>query len=49
MKNMAEKGIVIPRDFTKKMLTAVRAEGIYIYDETGKRYIDGCSGALYQE
>lgn len=46
MKKMAEKGILIPRDFTKKMLTAVRAEGIYIYDEAGKSYIDGCSGAL---
>lgn len=23
----------------------VRAEGIYLYDDTGKRYIDGCSGS----
>jgi len=23
-----------------------RAEGIYIWDQTGKRYIDGCSGAM---
>jgi adenosylmethionine-8-amino-7-oxononanoate aminotransferase len=25
---------------------AVRAEGVFIYDEQGHRYLDGCSGAL---
>lgn len=25
---------------------AVRGEGVYIYDEAGRRYLDGCSGAL---
>ncbi|MEF2277649.1 aminotransferase class III-fold pyridoxal phosphate-dependent enzyme [Deinococcus sp. YIM 134068] len=26
--------------------TAVRGEGVYLYDEGGRRYLDGCSGAL---
>ena len=39
-------GIIFPRDFNKELPYAVRGEGIYLYDETGKRYIDGCSGAL---
>lgn len=43
---MNTKGHVIPRDFKKKMLKAVRAEGIYIYDDKGKAYFDGSSGAL---
>ncbi|MBA7573561.1 Putrescine--pyruvate aminotransferase [subsurface metagenome] len=43
---MKTKGHVLPRDFKTDMLTAVRGEGIYIYDDTGKRYLDGCSGAL---
>jgi len=34
------------RNFKKTYPKAVRAEGIYIYDSEGKRYIDGCSGAL---
>ena len=25
---------------------AVRAEGLYLYDEGGRRYLDGCSGAV---
>lgn len=25
---------------------AVRAEGVYIHDQTGQRYLDGCAGAL---
>ena len=43
---MNTKGHILPRDFKKKMLRAVRAEGIYIYDDKGKAYIDGSSGAL---
>ena len=31
---------------TKSYPTAVRAEGIYIYDAAGRRYLDGSSGAL---
>ncbi len=26
--------------------TAVRAEGLYLYDEAGRGYLDGCSGAV---
>ncbi len=26
--------------------TAVRGEGLYLYDEGGRRYLDGCSGAV---
>lgn len=37
---------VFHRSLTKSYPTAVRGEGIYLYDETGKRYLDGCSGAL---
>ncbi|MCF7935346.1 MAG: aspartate aminotransferase family protein [Synergistales bacterium] len=43
---MSQEGKVFPRSFARAMPTAVRAEGIYIEDEEGKRYIDGCSGAL---
>lgn len=43
---MTGKGIVLPRSFKTRLVPAGRAEGIYIYDEAGKRYIDGCSGAL---
>ena len=28
------------------MSLVARGEGIYLYDEEGKRYLDGCSGAL---
>jgi len=37
---------VFPRNFKEEKPLAVRAEGAYIFDEQGKRYIDGCSGAL---
>ena len=30
----------------KSFVTAVKGEGIYIYDSEGKRYIDGSSGAM---
>ncbi len=36
----------IPRNFLTKTPLAVSAQGIYIYDDQGKDYIDGCSGAL---
>jgi len=41
-----ESGHVFPRDFTQDLPMAVKASGIYIYDDQGKEYIDGCSGAL---
>ncbi len=39
-------GRTIPRNFLANNPKAVEAHGIYIYDEHGKDYIDGCSGAL---
>lgn len=35
-----------PRSFKTNYIEADHGEGIYIYDTSGKRYIDGCSGAL---
>ncbi|MCG8688748.1 MAG: aspartate aminotransferase family protein [Desulfobacterales bacterium] len=40
------KGKNIPRSFLADNPLAVRAQGIYIYDDNDKDYIDGCSGAL---
>jgi adenosylmethionine-8-amino-7-oxononanoate aminotransferase len=34
------------RDLTKLFVTAVRGDGVYLYDESGKRYLDACGGAL---
>ncbi len=39
-------GNLIPRNYKTDYKVAVRGEGIYIYDEDGTPYIDGCSGAL---
>ena len=39
-------GHLIPRNFKGKLRTAVRGEGVYLYDEEGNAYMDGCSGAL---
>ena len=39
-------GHFIPRSFKGNLKTAVRGEGIYLYDEEGNAFIDGCSGAL---
>ncbi|MEA3283883.1 MAG: aspartate aminotransferase family protein [Synergistota bacterium] len=39
-------GKLIPRSYKNELRKAVRGEGIYLYDEDGKEYIDGCSGAL---
>lgn len=39
-------GHVFPRSLKGEFPLAVRSEGLYIYDEKGNRYIDGCSGAL---
>ena len=36
---------VIVRDFTRHYRLAARAEGIYIWDEEGRRYIDGSGGS----
>ena len=37
---------MFPRSFKTNYLKAARGEGIYIFDTDGKKYIDGCSGAL---
>ncbi len=37
---------LFPRSFKTKYLEASHGEGIYIFDKGGKRYLDGCSGAL---
>ena len=39
-------GTNIPRNFLAKNPRAVNAKGIYIYDDKGNDYIDGCCGAL---
>lgn len=39
-------GKLLPRSFKTEYVTAVRGEGVYIYDQDGKKYLDGCSGAL---
>lgn len=39
-------GKVFQRNFKATMSLVARGEGIYLYDEEGKRYLDGCSGAL---
>ena len=41
-----EKRHLIPRTYRGEFKKAVRGEGIYIYDQDGKEYIDGCCGAL---
>ncbi|MBI1737701.1 MAG: aspartate aminotransferase family protein [Acidobacteria bacterium] len=34
-----------PRNFKRRYSVAVRGEGVYLYDENGKRYLDACGGA----
>lgn len=43
---MQEFGHLIPRNFRTDFKVATRGEGIYIFDQDGTPYIDGCSGAL---
>jgi adenosylmethionine-8-amino-7-oxononanoate aminotransferase len=37
---------VFYRDLGKVLPTAVRGEGVYLFDSSGKRYLDACGGAL---
>jgi adenosylmethionine-8-amino-7-oxononanoate aminotransferase len=37
---------LFPRNLKLTYPVAVRAEGVWIEDENGKRYLDGCSGAV---
>lgn len=39
-------GFVIHPSVDHAPPTAVRAEGLYLYDDEGRRYLDGCSGAV---
>jgi len=40
------KGHVFYRKLARTYLLAARGEGIYLYDENGRRYIDGSGGAI---
>jgi len=37
---------VFTRDLRRHYPRITRGEGVYLYDDEGKRYLDGCSGAL---
>jgi adenosylmethionine-8-amino-7-oxononanoate aminotransferase len=37
---------VFTRDLHRHYPLIVRGEGVYLYDDAGRRYLDGCSGAL---
>jgi adenosylmethionine-8-amino-7-oxononanoate aminotransferase len=39
-------GHVFPRVFDRKLPTAVAAEGVWVTDADGKRYLDGAGGAI---
>lgn len=43
---MQEKSFVFPWSFSRQCPIAVRGEGVYIYDEKGRRYLDGSGGAV---
>lgn len=43
---MSNRQHLINLQLKKTFPVAVRGEGIYLYDSEGRRYIDGCSGAL---
>jgi adenosylmethionine-8-amino-7-oxononanoate aminotransferase len=36
---------IFPRNFTDSYLLAKRGEGVYLFDDSGKRYLDACGGA----
>ncbi|MBN1546823.1 MAG: aminotransferase class III-fold pyridoxal phosphate-dependent enzyme, partial [Syntrophaceae bacterium] len=46
MADRVNKDHVFYRNPTKYYPPAARGEGIYIYDDAGKRYIDGSGGAV---
>lgn len=37
---------LVTQDFGQIYPRAVRGDGVYVFDDNGKRYLDGCSGAL---
>jgi adenosylmethionine-8-amino-7-oxononanoate aminotransferase len=42
--NSASKGRLMPRDVTRHYPKIVRGEGVNVYDDTGKRYLDAIAG-----
>ena len=38
-------GSLFPRSFQYDYPLAERGEGVYLYDEAGRRYLDACGGA----
>lgn len=45
MKDPISRDALFYRDMKKTYLRMERGEGIYLYDQGGRRYIDGCGGA----
>jgi adenosylmethionine-8-amino-7-oxononanoate aminotransferase len=41
-----ESSSVFYRKLNRRLPTIVRGEGVYLYDESGKRYLDACGGAM---
>ncbi|MBI1802791.1 MAG: aminotransferase class III-fold pyridoxal phosphate-dependent enzyme, partial [Chloroflexi bacterium] len=41
---MPSSGRLLPRDITRHYPRIVRGEGVNIYDDTGKRYLDAIAG-----
>ena len=41
-----KRDYVFHRDLTKKYPMITHGEGSYLIDEQGKKYLDGCSGAV---
>src|SRR5262245_18138856 len=41
-----DRSAFYPWSFSRDFPVAVRSEGVYIYDEDGKRYLDGSGGAV---
>lgn len=37
---------LLKQEIDREYLTATRGEGVFLYDSTGKRYLDGSSGAM---
>jgi len=42
---VASAETIFPRSFTDDYPIAERGEGVYLYDRSGKRYLDACGGA----
>lgn len=40
-----QSNAIFPRDFATHYPTAVHSEGVYLFDEDGKKYLDACGGA----